>query len=125
MTRQGTTGILRELGVGAAGLSEREVGDRRKVHGYNEIQEKREPVWKLLLDQFNDMMVYILLAAVAVSVGVPLIHEGALHRDEIVNALVILAIIILNGILGFAQEWRAENAIAMLKKLSSPHVLAR
>lgn len=117
--------ILKELSASDHGLSDDAVLALREKHGFNEIPEKREPLWKLLLSQFQDVMVYILLGAVAVSVMVPFLHSGEIHREELTNAIVILLIVILNAILGFVQEWRAENAIAFLKKLSAPSVKVR
>ncbi len=117
--------ILESLGSSEGGLTDVEIADKRKQHGWNEVAARAEPLWKLLVSQFNDVKVYILLAAVAVSVVVPLVYSGEVHQQEFMNAAVILAIVILNGLLGFAQEWRAENAIAMLQKLSAPHVRVR
>ncbi len=114
--------ILADLHVRKGGLNQREVQVRRESFGFNEIAERREPWWKLFLAQFQDVMVYILLGAIAVSLIVPVLQNGGLHQDNAIDAMVILAIVILNAVFGFSQEWRAENAIAMLKKLSAPQV---
>ncbi len=117
--------ILHELQASERGLSESAVEKARLLSGFNEISAKKEPLWKVFVSQFQDVMVYILLGAVAVSVLVPLLHAGNIDRHELLNAGIILAIVIINAILGFVQEWRAENAIALLKKLSAPHVKVR
>ncbi|MFA5844666.1 MAG: cation-translocating P-type ATPase [Coriobacteriia bacterium] len=79
--------------------------------GPNELApETRTPPWRMLLGQFNDFMIWVLLAAVAVSA-----LEG-----EVTDAVAITAILVLNGILGFAQEYRAERAMDALKELSAP-----
>lgn len=117
--------ILKELQASERGLSVTEVEKARATHGFNEITTRKEPLWKVFLSQFQDVMVYILLGAVLVSVLVPLVHAGTVQKHELMNAGIILAIVIINAILGFVQEWRAENAIALLKKLSAPHVKVR
>ncbi len=117
--------ILRELSTSETGLSNEEVGRIRSVEGFNEIPEQRSSLLALFFSQFQDTMVYILLAAVAVSAIVPFLEHGKFEQEELINASVILAIVFINAVLGFAQEWRAENAIALLKKLSAPNVKVR
>lgn len=117
--------ILQQLKASERGLSTSAVEKAREQAGFNEITAKKEPLWKVFISQFQDVMVYILLGAVAVSVLVPLLHAGTVERHELLNAGIILAIVIINAVLGFVQEWRAENAIALLKKLSAPHVKVR
>ncbi len=117
--------ILRQLNSSDQGLSDTDVTRIRESSGLNEIPEKKESIWKLIIGQFQDVMVYILLGAVAVSVVVPYFHHGKVDQHELINAVVILAIVIINALLGFFQEWRAENAIALLKKLSAPNVKVR
>lgn len=117
--------ILHQLQASESGLSVSDVERIRSQSGFNEISAKREPLWKAFLAQFQDVMVYILLGAVAVSVLVSLLHGGSLDSHELLNAGIILAIVIINAVLGFMQEWRAENAIALLKKLSAPQVKVR
>lgn len=119
------TAILTFLRAADRGLDEREVELSRQRYGFNEFPEKREAVWRQILAQFQNTMVYILLAAVVVSLAVPYIQHGSLHEEETINAIVILAIVLLNAVLGFVQERRAENAIALLKKLSAPQVKVR
>lgn len=117
--------ILEILKASEQGLTSEEVLEKQNIYGFNEIPEKKEPLWKMIVAQFQDVMVYILLGAVVVSVLVPILHTGQLDRHEFLNAAVIFAVIIINAVLGFLQEWRAENAIALLKKLSAPHVKVR
>ena len=117
--------IIRSLSASEQGLSDSEISRIRESSGFNEIPPKKESAFKLLLSQFQDTMVYILLAAAGVSVVVPLIRHGHLDSQELTNALVIMAIVLLNAVLGFTQEWRAENAIAVLASLSAPRVKVR
>ncbi len=117
--------ILKQLHAHEHGLSTSEAQNVRLSSGFNEITAKKQPLWKALLAQFHDVTVYILLGAIVVSVLVPFLHAGSVERHELLNAGVIFAIVIINALLGFLQEWRAENAIALLKKLSAPQVKVR
>ncbi len=99
------------------GLSAQEVAIRQAKYGKNELREKRKKtLFEMFLDQFKDFLVIILLIAALVSIIMGIIgHEG------LVDGFIILAIVILNAILGVNQEQKASNALAALKKMSSPH----
>ncbi len=98
------------------GLSENEAQRRQSEIGPNELIEKgRRGTFSILLAQFTEVLVMILLAAAAVS----------FFLHEYIDASVILVIVILNAILGFWQEYQAENAMAALKKLAVPTVRVR
>lgn len=93
------------------GLTSEEAKRRLREHGYNELEEAPRPgFWQMLVDQFNDFIIIVLLAAAGVS---------ALLADY-VEALAILAIVILNAVLGVIQERRAEEALAALKRMAAP-----
>ncbi|MDD5108637.1 MAG: calcium-transporting P-type ATPase, PMR1-type [Candidatus Omnitrophica bacterium] len=93
------------------GLSLQEARLRLNKYGPNQLKEKkgRSPL-SIFFEQFQDFIVWVLIAAALVS--------GFLK--EWVDALAIIAIVVLNAILGFIQEYRAEKSLAALKKLSSP-----
>ena len=94
------------------GLKEAEAGTRRKQFGPNELREApRQPFWRRFLDQFKDLVVWILIAAAVIA--------GFL--GDLTDTIAILAIVLLNGLIGFFQQERAEQAIAALRKLSSPN----
>lgn len=96
---------------GEAGLSPAAAAERLTRYGRNELAEAPpEAWWRRLARQFNDLLIWILIGAALVS--------GAL--GEWLDAGAILAIVVLNGLLGFVQEGRAEQALAALRKLSSP-----
>lgn len=100
----------------AKGLTQKEAEKRLEQYGLNELVDKgQKPWWKILLDQFKGMMVLILFISALISVF--------LH--EYVDAVVILAIVILNAILGYVQESKAEKALAALKKMAVPVVRVR
>jgi Ca2+-transporting ATPase len=93
------------------GLTEAEAATRLATVGPNELRPpEKEPAWKLFVAQFNDFMIWVLLAAVAVSA-----FEG-----EVLDAAVITAILLLNGVLGFVQEYRANEAMAALERMAAP-----
>ncbi|MFA6384046.1 MAG: calcium-translocating P-type ATPase, SERCA-type [Candidatus Omnitrophota bacterium] len=95
----------------AVGLSAHEAQARLEKTGPNALQGKKpvNPIW-LFIGQFKDFMIWVLIGAAFVS--------GILQ--EWIDAFAIIGIVILNAILGFIQEFRAEKALAALKKLSSP-----
>jgi len=104
--------LVEALGSDAAqGLSEAEAARRLDEHGRNELAEgKRTPPIALFLNQFQDFMVLVLIGATLIS--------GLL--GEYMDAVAILAIILLNGVLGFIQEYRAEQSLRSLKALTAP-----
>jgi Ca2+-transporting ATPase len=116
-----SSSLLQSLNASEYGLSDTEVLDRRATFGTNEIPEKKRSILLLFVKQCKDVMVYILLGAVVISLLAPYLQHGYVDRTEMIDAIVIFSIIVINAILGFFQEWRAENAIALLKKLSAPH----
>ena len=104
--------LLHLLGTHAEnGLAEQEAFERLKQYGENRLQEsRRASAWKLLFSQFQNVLVIILLIATALS--------GFLGEE--VEAITIAAIVLLAVVLGFVQEYRAENAMAALKEMAAP-----
>lgn len=110
--------ILAEQAVNyEIGLTAEEVLKRQEMYGPNELREKKKKtLFEMFLAQFNDFLVIILLIAAAISIVLGIIGE-----EGLVDGIVILAIVILNSVLGVVQEQRASNALAALKKMSSPN----
>lgn len=110
-----------------SGLTPQEVEQRLQKYGPNELEESggRSP-WEILLDQFKNIMLLMLIAVAIISGVLDLIawRAGDLKPGEVPfkDTIAIMAIVVLNGILGYVQESRAEKALAALKKLSSPLV---
>ncbi|MEX2467071.1 MAG: HAD-IC family P-type ATPase [Gemmatimonadota bacterium] len=97
------------------GLTSEEVGRRRERYGPNTIRvEEVEPWWELALHQFRDPLIYILLVAAAVTIAI----------QDYVDAGVILAVVLLNAVIGFVQEYRARQAMRALSDLSAPRAEA-
>lgn len=100
------------------GLSTSEVNQRRQQYGLNELTATQgRSQWQAFLDQFINIML-LMLFAVAIISAILDITSGVFPKD----ALAILAIVFLNGILGYVQESQAEKALAALKQLSPPQV---
>ncbi|GIK39731.1 MAG: ATPase [Chloroflexota bacterium] len=105
---------LTQLGTDAThGLTEAEAGLRLAEHGPNELTERAaKSPWRILWEQFTATMVIILIVAAVIA--------GSL--GELKDTIAILSIVVLFGLLGFLQEYRAEKAMAALKKLAVPNV---
>jgi Ca2+-transporting ATPase len=116
--RQSAESVLSALGADARnGLTGGEAAARLRQHGRNELQsERRRPAWKRFLAQFKDMLVVLLLVATAISSALWLIERDAPLPYE---ALAILAVVVLNAVLGFVQEAKAAEAVAALRKMSA------
>jgi Ca2+-transporting ATPase len=100
------------------GLTGQQVSDRWQQYGPNELEETegRSP-WSIFIDQFTNIMLLMLMAVAVVSAILDL-RNNNFPKD----AIAIFAIVVLNGILGYFQESRAEKALAALKNLASPLV---
>jgi Ca2+-transporting ATPase len=117
--------VMEKLKVDQKGLTGKEASDRLQKYGYNELVEKRRitPL-QIFFNQFKDIFVIMLLVAIALSFFIGWYkstaagHNGAL--EEYVDAITIGAIVALNAIVGFVQEYRSEKAIEAMKKLAAP-----
>lgn len=102
--------VLGTLGSQRTGISNTEAQKRLTEFGTNELQEKKKRTTLLMfLDQFKDFMILVLIGA-AVIAGV---------IGDLADTLVIIAIVIINAIIGFVQEYRAEKAMEALKKMAA------
>ncbi|CAH1432395.1 unnamed protein product [Lactuca virosa] len=107
------------------GLSDAEVEKRLEIHGLNELEKHEGPsVFRLILDQFNDTLVRILLVAAVISFVLAWYdgeEGGEMEITAFVEPLVIFLILILNAIVGVWQESNAEKALEALKEIQSEH----
>jgi len=102
-----------------SGLSESEARARLAHHGRNELAaETPVPGWKKFLAQFADPLVILLLVATAISAGLWLLERDSALPYE---AIAILAVVLLNALMGYIQESRAEQAVAALRRMSAAH----
>lgn len=108
--------VLAKVAASQEGLSAAEVQSRLTEHGPNDliVQGVRSP-WKILFEQFTAFMVLTLIVAAVISAAL----------GDLKDAIAIGVIVLLNGILGFSQEYRAEQAMAALKKMAVPHSRVR
>ena len=103
--------VLKKIGSSPKGLSRGEAVQRLQKFGYNELEEReRVTPWEIFFNQFRDVFVIMLLVATAISVAI----------GETVDAATIAAIVVLNAVVGFVQEYRSEKAIEAMKKLTAP-----
>jgi P-type Ca2+ transporter type 2C len=115
-----TSAVIAALGSDAhRGLTATEAQAHLQRYGPNELPSAPPvPAWRKFLAQFQDPLTILLLIATVISFVAWLIE-----RDTAIpyDAIVIMAIVIINGVLGFVQENRAEQAVAALRAMSSPH----
>ncbi len=109
--RQTTDQVLKELDTARQGLAEAEAARRLAEDGPNEIREKKKRgLFLMFLDQFRDFMILVLLGAAVIS--------GII--GDVTDTIAIFVIILINAAIGFIQEFRAERAMAALKRMASP-----
>ena len=93
------------------GLTESEAKARLEKYGLNELKKaEKEPRWKVFLKQFSDPLIYILIAAAIISITF----------GELTDAVVIIVIVLLNSIVSFVEEGKADAAIEALKNITAP-----
>ena len=124
--------ILKELRVDdKEGLNSEEVKKRQEKYGKNELKEEKKKNWiQIFISQLNDPLIFVLFAAISVTIGVSLfetintIKSGEtfnfLETGDWPDVIIILAVIILNAVVGTVQEIKANTSLEALKKMSSP-----
>jgi Ca2+-transporting ATPase len=108
--------VLAQFHSSLEGLSPQEAEQRLAAIGANELkEEKRSSPFRIFIAQFNSLIIWILLAAGIISALL----------GETIDAVAILAIVVLNAVVGFYQEFSAERSIAALKKMTAPQAKVR
>lgn len=99
-----------------SGLSSQEAKARLEKYGFNKLKSKpKKSSLAMFLDQLKDMLIYILLASAAITIVI----------GEYIDAIIILVVVILNAVIGLAQEYKAGKAIEALQKMTTPKALLR
>ena len=112
---QSVEDVFKEVQSSPSGLSSQEAASRLEKYGANTLQEgKKKSLLEKFVDQFKDFMILVLLVAAVVSMYA---HQG---EPDPTDAIIILAVVLLNAVLGVFQESKAEEAIEALKKMASP-----
>ena len=120
--------VLQELNVNPeTGLSSEEASKRLQQYGPNKLAEKKKtPLFLVFLQQFNDPMIFILLAAALLSIAISIYNS--IHNSEpfdFADPIIIMGVCVLNAIIGTVQENKAEKSLEALKKMSSPTCVVR
>ncbi len=103
--------VIEGLKTSPQGITSEEARKRLQEYGSNELQEKKKKTLLMVfLDQFRDFMILVLMAAAIVSGFI----------GDFTDTIAIMAIVVLNAIIGFIQEYKAEKAMAALKKMAAP-----
>ncbi len=115
--------VLAELGTSENGLDEQAVRERLSEYGENKLKEaKKDSVAKKFFLQFTNVMVIVLIAAAIISAVVATIEH---QYEDFIDVGIILAIVIINAVIGTVQECKAEKAMDSLKKMSAPYCKVR
>jgi len=117
--------VLRALTTNVEGLAAAQVEAVRARSGWNELPRKKRSLLFLFLRQFHSVLIYILFGALILSLAIPLMEGHLWSVESVLDSVVILAILLLNALLGFVQEYKADQAIRLLEKLTSPTVRVR
>jgi P-type Ca2+ transporter type 2C len=111
-----TDEVFEKTGSSINGLSPDVAEQRKAEYGPNElVEKKKKSALMFFLDQFKDFMIIVLMAAAVIS--------GVI--GDLTDTIIILVIVLLNAIVGFIQEYRAEQAMDALKKMAAPQTTAK
>lgn len=124
--------LVEQIGTSTVeGLSEEEAKKRLEINGLNELKEKKRKSWfQIFIGELNNPMIFVLFAAIAVTIGVSIYETVKTIKDGLPfdfittgdwpDVIIIMAVILLNAIIGTVQEVKAETSLEALKKMSSP-----
>ena len=120
-----TKEILKKLGSDEKGLWEGDVVSKLEIHGPNKITiTERFKILKMIMEQFTEFLVLLLIGAGIISLAFGIRNSSPGHLgEEIYDAIAIFAIVIINAIIGFVQEYRSNQALEKLKEYFEQDVL--
>jgi Ca2+-transporting ATPase len=109
--------VIKEFNVDpSVGLSKEEAAKRLEQYGMNKLKGKpKKSILSLFFSQLNDMLIYVLLGAAAITIAI----------GEYSDAIIILLVVVLNAVIGVVQEAKAEKAVEALQKMTTPKSLVR
>ena len=115
--------VLKAVNSTETGLTAEEAAKRLEQNGRNEFEkEKKKTLFVKFLEQFKDVMILVLIVAAIVTAVIAIVSK---QYSDIVDAGIILAIVILNAVIGVAQENKAESALEALKNMNKPYSKVR
>jgi Ca2+-transporting ATPase len=116
--RQSAEQVLADLATDPkAGLDAAEAARRLEKYGRNELTAERPvPAWRKFLRQFDDVLVILLIVATVISLGIWLIERDT---ELPYDSIAIFAVVLLNAVMGYVQQTRAEQAVAALRRMSA------
>lgn len=110
--------IYKELNTKEEGLREEEALKRLKSFGSNELVAKRKwEILKIILNQFKDFLVWLLIFSALISF--------IINKDEFIDSILIIAVVLINAILGIAEELHARNTLKKISALESPDAIVK
>jgi Ca2+-transporting ATPase len=118
--------IVRSLESSPRGLTAAEATERLSKFGYNELKKhKKASLWQIFLNQFTNLFMVMLIVAIIISALIGFVESQAAADPHIVletyaDAIAIGAIVTLNAVIGFVQEFRSEKAMEAMEKLAAP-----
>jgi Ca2+-transporting ATPase len=109
--------LYRLFSSSSKGLTHAEAKKNLEQYGKNILPEKKKNRLKMFLLQFHSPLIYILFAAVFISLLAPIFQNGGLHAHDLIDPIAIFAILLLNACFGYFQELKAENTLQALKSM--------
>jgi len=116
--------VLERFKASNEGLADSAVQGVRAEYGWNELPEKKKSLFVLFLHQFKDILIYILIGALVLMIGMR-VASGDASIESSIDIIAILLILVLNAGLGFIQEFRSGQALQGLRELTSPQARVR
>lgn len=111
--------VISALNSSSKGISEEEALKRLKIYGENSLKDgKRKNPFFMFISQFNDFMTILLMIAAAISAVIAFMTK---NKSEVADTMILVFIILVNNIIGFIQQYRADNAIEKMKQLSKSY----
>lgn len=116
---QNSNDVLKSLKTSASGLSQEEASKRLEENGKNKLAEgKKKSNFQKFMSQFKDIMIIILIISSVISVVMSFFEHDS---SSLIEGIIIMVIVLLNAIMGYVQENKAENALESLKKSTEPY----